>query len=216
MSEDDTRAQRRIQELLEERATLREQVTTLKRQVDERPEAKTLQTLEAQVATLTHKRDTVRTELATREAGWSTERVLLSAGVKGETEAKALQALHGIYGGDKPLAEWLKAPDKLPAAARALLPSTDGAAGGAAGDAAGAAAGGAAGQGAGQAGGAAGADAAGGGGLPRDPGGRAAGAPKPRSVDDLAKLPPAEFQKLAKEAGGVPQLMRLVASSTAA
>lgn len=103
---DVSRAQARIQALLAENATLKQ----------------TNQTLTAQVQTVTSERTAAQTALQQAQGTHARQLASAQAGLRNEADMRAAEALHSVYGGSTPFADWIAQPrDKLPAAVQSLL-----------------------------------------------------------------------------------------------
>lgn len=189
------RAEARIAKLIETNAALKARLESLEGEAEKAKttdQAKAIDALNARLDKLTKERDAAKAEVAAKQSAWETERVMLAQGVSAESDIAALRALHGVYGGKTTLAEWLGDAEKLPAAAKALLPAKG------------------EGEGTQQTQQTQTQTTGGANGAPREQGG---GGPKPgaaRTIADLARLTPAqlvaESTQLGTAAGGKPDL----------
>lgn len=120
------RSEERIARLLERVAAVEAENAQYKRAAEDAAKtdgAKAIEALNAKLATLVKERDDARKSLVDAQSGWETERVTLALGVSEPSDIAALRALHGVYGADAKFGDWLNDQEKLPAAAKALIPA---------------------------------------------------------------------------------------------
>jgi chromosome segregation ATPase len=112
-----SRAQSRIQTLTAELAAMKAERDTWKGKFEG---------VSTTIETLTAERDTARADLKAAQATSAQQLAAGKAGIWGEADLKAAQALHGVYGNGKNFAEWIgQDRDQLPPAVQGLLPTQE-------------------------------------------------------------------------------------------